>query len=292
MIRRVHREYVVGLAGPRTLLLQATHPVAFAGFFAHTGALDEPYERLARTAQVMDTIMFGPRERADRMTRRVRAMHKRVRGEMAEPAGRFPAGTPYAADDPELLLWILAAIVDSSLLVYGKYVRRLSPDERDAYWQDYKLIGRQFGLTDDQMPATIEGFDAYMRGMLESGDLHITPQARELAIEIVMHPPVPLKVRPLLELANQITVGLLPPDIRRQYGLSWDPARALALHGGAEYVKRIVVPLLPRREPAAIGSLVASVMPVLVLLGIVRVDEAGIAAVIVAVNTIVGFYIR
>src|SRR5215213_9354485 len=139
MVRRVHREFVVGLAGPRTLLLQATHPVAFAGFFAHTGALDEPYERLARTAQVMDTIMFGARADADRMTRRVRA-------ELSEPAGHFPAGAPYAADDPELLLWILAAIVDSSLLVYEKYVRGLSPDERDAYWQDYKLIGRQFGL--------------------------------------------------------------------------------------------------------------------------------------------------
>ena len=139
MVRRVHREFVVGLAGPRTLLLQATHPVAFAGFFAHTGALDEPYERLARTAQVMDAITFGPREPADRLTRRVRAMHRRVHGELSEPAGRFPAGTPYAADDPELLLWILAAIVDSSLLVYGKYVRRLSRDERAAYWQDYKL---------------------------------------------------------------------------------------------------------------------------------------------------------
>ena len=126
MVRRVHREFVVGLAGPRTLLLQATHPVAFAGFFAHTGALDEPYERLARTAQVMDAITFGPRAAADRLTRRVRAMHRRVRGELAEPAGHFPAGTPYAADDPELLLWILAAIVDSSLLVYGKYVRGLS----------------------------------------------------------------------------------------------------------------------------------------------------------------------
>ena len=247
MVRRVHREFVVGLAGPRTLLLQASHPVAFAGFFAHTGALDEPYERLARTAQVMDAITFGPRAAADRMTRRVRAMHRRVRGELSEPAGRFPAGTPYAADDPELLLWILAAIVDSSLLVYGKYVRRLSRDEREAYWQDYKLIGRQFGLADDEMPDTIEDFDAYMRGMLESGDLHITPQARELAIEIVMRPPVPLKVRPLLELANQITVGLLPGEIRRGYGLSWDPARSVALHGGAEYVRRVVVPLLPER---------------------------------------------
>src|SRR5215211_758473 len=247
MVRRVHREFVVGLAGPRTLLLQATHPVAFAGFFAHTGALDEPYERLARTAQVMDTIMFGPRDRADRMTRRVRAMHRRVRGEMAQAAGRFPAGTPYAADDPELLLWILAAIVDSSLLVYDKYVRGLSRDERDRYWQDYKLIGRLFGLEDHEMPDAIEDFDDYMRGMIEGGDLCITPEARELAIDIVMRPPVPLKVRPLLELANQITVGLLPGDIRRGYGLSWDPARSVALHGGAEYVKRVVVPLLPAR---------------------------------------------
>jgi uncharacterized protein (DUF2236 family) len=247
MVRRVHREFVVGLAGPRTLLLQATHPVAFAGFFAHTGALDEPYERLARTAQVMDAITFGPREAADRMTRRVRAMHKRVRGELAESAGRFPAGTPYAADDPELLLWILAAIVDSSLLVYGKYVRRLTPDERDAYWQDYKVIGRLFGLRDAELPETIEDFDAYMAGMLESGDLHITPQARELALEIVMRPPVPLRMRPMLELVNQITVGLLPAEIRRGYGFSWDPARSVALHGGAEYVRRVMMPLLPRR---------------------------------------------
>jgi hypothetical protein len=35
--------------------------------------------------------------------------------------------------------------------------------------------------------------------------------------------------------------------IRRGYGFSWDPARSVALHGGAEYVKRVVVPLLPER---------------------------------------------
>ena len=247
MVRRVHREYAVRLAGPRTLLLQATHPVAFAGFFAHTGALDAPYERLARTARVIDAIIYGERAEADRLTRRVRAMHHRVRGSLAEAAGRFPAGTPYAADDPELLLWILAPIVDSTLLVYDKYVRRLSRDERDAYWQDYRVIGALFGLLPEEMPATIEDFDAYMESMLASGDLFVTEQARELAIEIVLHPPVPLRARPLLELVNQITVGLLPGDIRRAYGLSWDPARSVALHGGAEYVRRGMMPMLPRR---------------------------------------------
>jgi uncharacterized protein (DUF2236 family) len=97
------------------------------------------------------------------------------------------------------------------------------------------------------MPETFADFEAYMAGMLDGDVLQVTPEARDLALRIVFAPPVPLGARPLLELANQITIGLLPADIRRQYGLRWDPARALALHGGAEYVKRVVVPLLPSR---------------------------------------------
>src|SRR3712207_3858585 len=93
MLRRLHRETAVALSGPRALLMQAAHPVAFEGFFAHSGALDEPYERLRRTAQVMNTIGFGSREEAKRATRRVRSMHGKVRGTLARPAGRFPAGT-------------------------------------------------------------------------------------------------------------------------------------------------------------------------------------------------------
>ena len=225
--------------------MQATHPVAFAGFFAHTGALDEPYERLNRTAQVMDTIAFGAKDDADRLTRRVRAMHRKVRGELSEPVGRWPAGTPYAADDPELLLWILATLVDSALLVYGKYVRALTRDERDQYWQEYKTIGNLFALRDDQMPDTIEDFDAYMQRMLTSDDLHVSDEARELAIDIVMRPPIPFVARPLLEMANFITVGLLPKRLREMYRFGWDPARGLALETGAQYTRRLLVPFLP-----------------------------------------------
>jgi uncharacterized protein (DUF2236 family) len=258
MIRRVQRESVVGLSGPRTLLMQAAHPVAFAGFFAHTGALDDPYARLQRTVRVLGLIGFGDRAEARKATARVRAIHRRVNGELSEAAGRFPAGTPYSATDPALLLWILACIADSSLVVYERYVRSLSRAERDAFWHDYKVVGREFGLRDADMPDEIEDFERYMADMVAGDDLYVTPQARELALEIVMRPPVPLHARPMLELANFVTVGLLPAKVRRMYGFSWDPARALVLRGGAEYAKRVVVPLLPdglryrrRRRPAA-----------------------------------------
>ena len=247
MIRIVHREQIVSLSGPRALLMQAAHPLAFAGFFAHTGALDEPYERLARTAAVLGTILFGERAEAQRATRRVRAVHRHVRGELAAAAGRWPAGTPYAADDPELLLWILACLVDSGLCVYERCVRVLSRDERDAYWRDFRLVGRLFGLRVRDMPASIDGLDEYMAAMLDGGDLLVTARARELGVRIVLRPPVPVVARPLLELANFITVGLLPASLRRQYGLWWDPGRSLVLWGGAQYTRRVVVPLLPRR---------------------------------------------
>jgi uncharacterized protein (DUF2236 family) len=238
LLREVVGHRLTGLSGPRALLVMAAHPVAFAGFFAHTGALDDPYARLQRTATVMDAVAFGPKARADKLTAHVRAMHRTVRGELAEAAGPFAAGTPYRADDPKLLLWILAALAESAMLVYGRYVRSLSHAELNALWADYRVVGRQFGLRDREMPRDIDDFRDYMDDMYSGGELFVTPAARELAIDVVMSPPVPLHHRPRVELVNQVTIGWLPGDIRRQYGFYWDPLRAVALRGGALYVKR------------------------------------------------------
>ena len=65
-LRQVVGHRATALSGPRALLLMAAHPVAFEGFFAHTGALDDPYARLERTARVMNVIAFGTVAEADR----------------------------------------------------------------------------------------------------------------------------------------------------------------------------------------------------------------------------------
>jgi uncharacterized protein (DUF2236 family) len=247
MLRRVNRERSVAFSGGRALLMQAAHPLAFAGFYAHTDAMAEPYKRLERTAQVMYAVYFGERAEAERLTRRVRSMHSKVRGTLEEPAGPFAAGTPYAADDPDLLLWVLATLVDSALVVYSKYVRPLTRAERATYWREFKAVGNLFGLADADMPDTLADFESYMDEMVNGELLYVTPLARELAIEVVLRPPAPMWARGLVEAVNQTTIGLLPEPIRRQYGFSWDPARAIALHGGAEYLRRLVVPLLPQR---------------------------------------------
>ena len=250
MLRRVHRERVIALSGPRALLMQAAHPLAVAGLLAHSSDLEEPYERLARTAKVMHTIGFGSRADADRVTRQVRAMHRRVRGRLRKPVGRYPAGTEYRADDPELLLWVLFSLVDSALVVYRAYVGGLTRDEEAAYWQDYRVVGRLFGLRQADLPRTLDDLDDYRRSMLEGDTLHVTDWARERARAIVLEPPVPLAARPLVETANFVTIALLPDAIREQYGFSALPpvfVRKALVRAGAGYVKRGVMPFLPGR---------------------------------------------
>jgi len=250
MMRRVHSERALALSGQRALLMQAAHPVAVIGLLAHTNSLEEPYDRLARTARTMNTIAFGSRAEAERITRRVRAMHRRVSGTLEHAVGPYPAGTAYRADDPEMLLWVLFSLYDSSLVVYRKYVRSISRAQEAAFWEDYRLIGRLFGLKPRDMPATLAAVDAYRSRMLDGDELFVTDWARDRARKIVLSPPVPLAARPLLETANFITVALLPDRIREQYGFSPVPppfVRRALVAGGAEYVRRAVLPLLPER---------------------------------------------
>ena len=258
LIRRVNRELVVAFSGARALLLQASHPVMFEGFFIKSEAKEAAHARLARTATIMNTIYFGRRDDADEMTERVREVHTQINGVLEEPAGKYPAGTPYAADDPQFLLWTLAALVDSADRFYRLYVEELTRDERDALWGDYRLVGKLFGLQEDEMPATIEGFDAYMTEMVEGDQLYVTESAREESLAIVLNPPAPVYMRGLVEAVNFIIIGSLPAKIRRGYGLSWDPLRETMRVGAAAYTKRVLLPLLPqmiRNTPVAGGKL-------------------------------------
>ncbi len=257
VIRRVMRERAVGLSGPRALLMQAAHPLAVAGLLAHSDSLEDPYLRLARTAEVINAITFGTRADADRMTKHVRAMHRAVRGKLPDSVGIYPAGTPYRADDPHLLMWILYTLIDSAIVVYETYVGRLEMADREALWRDYRVVGRLFGLRATQMPADYAELVAYGRRMLDGDELQVGAWARRRARQIVLEPPVPTRLRPVLETVNFIVITLLPGEIRSQYGFAPLPpafVRRAMVRAGARYIRRGVLPVLPariREMPAA-----------------------------------------
>lgn len=246
VLRRVHRERAVGLLyGQRALLMQATHPVAFTGLLGSTGGLDAPFERLVRTAKIMETVYFGDRADADRVTRRVRRMHARVNGTTDRAAGPHPKGTPFAADRPDMLLWILACLADSALVIYRTFVRPLEDAaQRERFWSDYLLLGELFGLEREHAPRDYAGFRSYMRERMHSPDLHVTPEARELGRRVALELPLPARRRPALPAINLAVVGTLPPRVRKMYGIGWSTAREAAFAALARGT-RLTRPLLP-----------------------------------------------
>jgi len=243
---RVGRELALLLGGGRALLLQVAHPLVAAGVAQHSDYRRDPWKRLEGTMSAVWAIVFGTRAQADRAAARVRAMHSRVQGRTTAPMGPFPAGTAYSALDPELLMWVHATLVDTALLVHRQLVHPLGEAEQAAYYDEMKTAARLFGTPDEVMPATWGDFCGYMDDMLGGRTIHASETAREIAAA-VMHPPLPLPLRPAMEWSNLITAGLMPPRLREEYGLAWDPARAAIAGASRQAIRRVLMPLLPAR---------------------------------------------
>ena len=199
------------------------------------------------------TAVYGDPADAERIGRRVRAIHTKVNGTLKTRMGPFPAGTPYDARDPELLMWVHATLVDTALLMYRTYVGPISLDEQDAYYQDMKALARLFGTPGEAIPPTYPDFVAWWRAMLASERICVTPEARQVAAT-VLRPPLPLVARPAWEVLNFASIGFLPSKIRRGYGSTWTPAHRALLAASAETVKRAVLPLLPDLVRALPGA--------------------------------------
>lgn len=254
VLRKVHEERVVGaLYGQRSLLMQATHPLAFTGLIDSTTGLDAPFRRLARTAQSMETVYFGTRAEADRVTARVRRMHAHVEGTIDRDAGNFAAGSHFSANDPQLALWILACLADSSLSVYRTFLGSLARPQLKQFWLEYRQVGQLFGLAPDAMPATYEDFRHYMHLMLGSSELFVTDEARELGRHVAFQVPVPLYQLPALPAINFAVIGLLPSRVRRMYRLPWSPVHSAAFQSIAlsARISRPWVPDLVSCGPSA-----------------------------------------
>jgi uncharacterized protein (DUF2236 family) len=223
--RRVHGERAVGLLyGQRALLIGALEPLTYTGTMLSTRSKNRPFERLVRTAKIQETVLLGTRAEADRALAVVQRLHEKVKGTLPEAAGVHPAGTPYSAFDPELMLWTLAVIADSGRAMYETMVRPLSDGELEDLWQDYARFGELFGLPRSAMPASYREFSAWWEERLSSPDLQATAHGLEMAPLVAFRQPVPAPARGNIVAQNHIIKGTLPPRVREIFGIRWSRA--------------------------------------------------------------------
>jgi len=241
---RVNREGVLLLGGGCALILQVAHPLVAAGVAEHSNYREDPWGRLYRTLDLTTKIVFGSSKTAKEASDRIKEVHGRVKGVTKESGGRYPAGTPYDARNPELLMWVHATLVNTSLLVYTRYVGSLSIGEQQRYYEEQKVLGEQFGIPRDRQPETFADFNEYMRELLASDRLAATDALRDV-VDATLHPDLPVVMRPVVEAVNVATTGLLPERLRQELDLPWGPNRE-RLMGASRVVLSALLPVLPR----------------------------------------------
>ena len=218
LVWRVHRDRSFPLAGMRSLMIQALHPLAMAGVAEHSDWRRDPFGRLAATSSYVLTVTYGDRASANAVAARVRAVHKHVRG--TDPA----TGLGYSAEDPALLLWVHAGIVDSNVHVVQRYGRGLDAAEADRYVAEMVPFAEIVGVPTEMVPTSVDALRQY----IESVDLlQATPAARE-AIGIVLEPPdLSDELLELWRELGQVAIGTLPDWARSMYGFAKPPAEAM-----------------------------------------------------------------
>ena len=244
VIRRVGNSPVAPfLGGGAAVLLQVAHPLVAAGVAEHSDYQHDLWSRLLRTLRALYLITFGTKAEADAIGATVRTVHTRVRGRTSTQLGRFPAGTPYAADDPELMLWVHATLVETSLSAYQRYERSLSPAEQEQYYAEMATVAQIFGTPASVIPKSLGEFRGYFEAEIAGTTIEVTPPAREIAA-VILDAPLPAPMRFIAPAHRLATCAHLPPRLRAEYGLQQRHLHALTLPLAARSVKLAAWPLL------------------------------------------------
>jgi len=228
------------------LLLQVAHPTVGAGVHDYSDFESRPWDRLLKTIDYVSLLVYGGRQ-AVPAGRRLRGLHKGFKGVRQD-------GERYYALEPQAYAWVHATLLDTYVRGHAAFGTQLSPAQVEAFYREYRGLGRLIGVRDRDLPPTWAGFRAYFDEMVAGGLLRTNSVDRVLhAIQYA--PPPPLPVPDLLWRAARLPasralwlggLGLLSPQLRERFGIPWTRSDELQFRGMAA-VSRGLEPVLPHR---------------------------------------------
>ncbi|BBC29596.1 uncharacterized protein SGFS_008900 [Streptomyces graminofaciens] len=210
---QVHGDPMMWVAGIRALYLQALHPRAVRGVMQNSDFRRDAWGRLMRTANFVGTITYGTTEAAERAGARVRKIHSMLSA--VDPH----TGERYGVDEPELLLWVHCAEIDSYLHILRRSGYPIGDTAADRYIGEHRVGARLVGLDPDEVPGDQAELAAYFekaRPELASG-----PEAREVDDFLRRPPTHPLLVparEALWRRVSNLAYASLPPYAHELYG--------------------------------------------------------------------------
>lgn len=247
---KINRELIVIAGWGRAVLLQLAHPAIAAGVHDHSsfrGSFLSTFRRLHSTVGAMLSLTFGDAEQMIAAAAGINTIHDRVSGRIQDG----PAGT-YSAHDSDLQRWVHATLLESIPLAYERLVGPLTRAEQDQYCTEASIMEPLLGMPAGWLPRNWAQLDAYMREVLASDTLTVTDTSRALA-RAVLYPPKWYLAWPIFRPIQLLTIGTLPPAIRRAYGFRWNARDERAFARWTTLVRTLVrlLPPMAREWPMA-----------------------------------------
>jgi uncharacterized protein (DUF2236 family) len=213
---RLSADLSAPVAGLRSVLIQALHPLAMAGVDQHSDWRRDPVGRLAATSAYVTTVTYGDRASASRAAARVRAIHEHVRGTDGV------TGRTYAAGDPALLLWVHAALVDSVLEAARLFGTPPAAADADAYVAEMAVSAELLGVPRALIPDRVTDLAQYLAGVRP--ELRSTPAAAESMSYLLDPQGMGEEIAELWQDLRDAALTALPGWARDLYGYPAPPA--------------------------------------------------------------------
>jgi uncharacterized protein (DUF2236 family) len=159
------------------------------------------------------------------------------------PIGPFAAGSRYWANEASALRWVHATLVETASIAHGLVLLPLSSEDRARYYAEGRMLAALFGILQGNLPLNWEDFAAYNKAMWESETLTVTPQARAIAEQVLRGSTACLRVP---NWYRAVTAGMLPPRLRKAFGLPYGQAEQHIAESAIAWIRRIY-PALPER---------------------------------------------
>ena len=212
---RMSADLASPVAGLRSLLMQALHPLAMAGVDQHSGWRRDPVGRLAATTAYLATVTFGERSAAMQSAARVRRIHDHVRGTDAV------TGRRYAASDPALLLWVHGTLVDSVLVAGSLVGTALSAVDSNRYLAEMVTAAELTGVPRHLAPSSVPEIDLYIASVRPT--LRCTPAAAESMAYLLDPPGLDQDTAEIWQDVRDAAITALPRWARQLYGYAAPP---------------------------------------------------------------------
>jgi uncharacterized protein (DUF2236 family) len=227
------------IGGITAVLLELGEERVRSGVWNHSIFPTDPLTRMRRTGLATHVSVYAPVPAAEKLIGAVVRMHGRVEG-------HTPRGTPYRANDTELLNWVQCTATYGFMEAYAMFCRPLSDEQRDQHYRESQASARLFLATG--APTSVQEQREQFAAMRPHLEPH--PIVFEFLDIVTRAPALPWPLRLLQPMMIRAGISVLPRWVIERLqldGEKWrlrDRERRLLrrLGGGLE---RVPIPLSP-----------------------------------------------